>query len=247
MEYVGKGLRQAGMDTVQSQHTFSDISNIRQVLSSSELLVRCNPIHEATEKYCSSKEEIDQIVQNGADIIMLPYFKTVEEVADFINFVDGRAKTMLLFETPDSIEKIDEILSLAGIDEVFIGLNDLHLGYKKKFMFELLSDGTVERICNVFKHYGYTYGFGGLASLNLGLLPGHMVLKEHYRLGSSSVILSRSFCNTEKITDIDEVRKIFENGVSEIRLLEAECLTYSKDSFEKNKGEVAKIVAEIVN
>ena len=88
----------------------------------------------------SSKEEIDLAIENGAKVLMLPYFKTVDEVRTFISLVDGRAKTMPLLETPGAVEVIDEILNLDGLDEIFIGLNDLSLGYKK-FMFELLVDG----------------------------------------------------------------------------------------------------------
>jgi hypothetical protein len=54
------------------------------------LLVRINPIHEATKEYCSSKEEIDIAIANGADIIMLPFSKTLNEVAQFLTYVDGR-------------------------------------------------------------------------------------------------------------------------------------------------------------
>ena len=44
-------------------------------------MVRVNPIHEATDRYSSSKEEIDAAIEAGADILMLPYFKTPVEVA----------------------------------------------------------------------------------------------------------------------------------------------------------------------
>ena len=144
LEYIGKADRQGGMDTVQSDHTLQDVKRISQVLSKADLLVRVNPIHEATEEYCSSKEEIETAITNGADIIMLPFFKTVEEVEFFINQVAGRCRTMLLLETPEAVECLDGILALKGIDEIHIGINDLSLGYKRKFMFELLADGTVE-------------------------------------------------------------------------------------------------------
>ena len=136
MEYIGKSDRQGGMNTVQNRHTVDDIKRLRAVLTRSQLMVRCNPIHGSTASYTSSKEEIDAVVAAGADIIMLPYFKTADEVECFLRLVDGRAKTLLLFETPESVEAIDSILSLRGIDEVFVGLNDLSLGYGKKFMFE---------------------------------------------------------------------------------------------------------------
>lgn len=226
MEYIGKSDRQGGMDTVQSRHTVEDIRNIRAGVKKAQLMVRCNPIHEATDEYGSSQEEIEAVIAAGADIVMLPYFKTAEEVQTFIRLVGGRAKTLPLVETPEAVEAIDEILALDGIDEIFVGLNDLSLGYKKKFMFELLSDGTVERLCNTFKRKGIPYGFGGIASLGKGLLPSERVITEHYRLGSTCAILSRSFCNVQLIDDVDEIRRIFHKGLADIRAFESECAAH---------------------
>ncbi len=227
MEYIGKSDRQGGMDTVQSHHTVEDVRMIRKCLKRSQLLVRVNPIHGATENYGSSAQEIDAVIAGGADVIMLPYFKTVEEVRTFITLVAGRALTMLLVETPEAVEKIDEILALEGIDEVFVGLNDLSLGYGKKFMFELLADGTVEKLCMKFRLKGLPYGFGGIAALGKGMLPAERVIAEHYRLGSTCAILSRSFCNTALIEDMDEIRVVFQKGLREIRTFEEECRTHA--------------------
>ena len=124
MEYIGKAVRQGGMDTVQCHHTIEDIRSIKKVLTKSQIMTRCNPIHEATSEYCSSKEEIDAAIEAGADILMLPYFKTVKEVQEFVCLVDGRAKTLPLIETPEAVACIDEILEIDGIDEIFVGLND---------------------------------------------------------------------------------------------------------------------------
>ena len=146
MEYIGKDARQRGLNTVQNHHTVNDIKNIKQSLNKSKVLVRVNPIDDTIPNYYSSKEEIDAAIEAGADILMLPYFKTVEEVNKFISYVDGRAKTILLVETIESTELIDEILEIPGIDMVYLGLNDLHLQLGMKFMFELLTDGTVERL-----------------------------------------------------------------------------------------------------
>lgn len=162
------------MDTVQSTHTLDDVSTIKKAIRSAKLLVRCNPIHPG------SGQEIETIIQNGADIIMLPYFKSVNEAAAFLNYVNGRVKTCLLVETPEAVDRIEGILALDGIDEIHIGLNDLHLAYHKKFMFELLTDGTVEMLCNKFRQKGIPYGFGGIARLGKGALPAECVIKEHY-------------------------------------------------------------------
>lgn len=246
MEYIGKNLRQGGMDTVQSHHTVEDVKKIKSILTKAELLVRINPIHEATDEYGSSADEIEQVIEAGADIIMLPYFKTCEEVADFLKCVNGRVRTMLLVETPEAVNCIDEILELTGIDEMYVGLNDLSLAYGMKFMFELLADGTVEKLSLKFKQYNRPFGFGGIAALGKGMLPSEYVIKEHYRLGSTCAILSRSFCNTNLVGDKEEVKRIFETGIMEIREFEKEC-EENKMSLRKNGEEIKSQITMILN
>ena len=79
MEYIGKMERQGGMDTVQSS-TLADVKRMSEAINKAELLVRINPIHEASSDYISSKAEIDGAIANGAQIVVLPYFKTADEV-----------------------------------------------------------------------------------------------------------------------------------------------------------------------
>ena len=246
MEFIGKDSRQGGLDTVQNHHTVEDVKNIHKAITKAKLLVRVNPIHETLENYPSSKDEIDSVIEAGADIIMLPFFKTVKEVKQFIGFVGGRAKTCLLLETVEAAILIDEILKVPGVDMIHIGLNDLHLELGMKFMFQLLSDGVVEQLGNKIKAAGIPFGFGGIARLDSGMLPGADVLKEHVRLGSSMVIVSRSFCNTDKITDLEEVKRVFTEEIKSIRDLEREAeaaATY----FTRNQREVEKAVETIVN
>ena len=246
MEYIGKADRQGGMDTVQNHHTLEDVKTIAQTIKKAKLLVRINPIHEKSKDYISSEEEIDRAIKNGADILMLPYFKTVREVETFLRFVNGRVKTMLLLETPEAVGVVDDILKLKGIDEIFVGLNDLSLGYGKKFMFELLRDGTVEELCYKFKKANIPYGFGGIAALGKGDLPAEKIIIEHYRMGSTSVILSRSFCNTNEVKDIETIKSIFMNGIKEIRDYEKTVVIHS-EYFESNKQEINRIVDKIVS
>ncbi|MBR3568284.1 MAG: aldolase [Salinivirgaceae bacterium] len=243
MEYIGKSLRQGGMDTVQNCHTIEDVRIIRSALKKADLLVRVNPIHEKTTDYSSSEEEIDAAIEAGADIIMLPYFKTIGEVERFVNIVNGRAKIMLLMETPEAAEQANEIVKIPGINEIHIGINDMSIGYGKTFMFELLVDGTVEKLCHIFKMSGIPYGFGGVASIGTGKLPAETIITEHYRLGSSMVILSRSFCDVSKEKDISLIREKFDSGIRCIRAFEESMSARSCQYFDDNK----KIVADYVN
>lgn len=245
MEFIGKSSRQGGLDTVQNHHTIDDIKAVKSVLHKAELLVRVNPIHEALPDYYSSQEEIDLAIKSGADILMLPFFKSIDEVQKFISFVDGRAKVCLLLETPESADILENIVELPGIDMIHIGLNDMHLALKMKFMFELLSDGSVDKWAGIIKRRNIPFGFGGLASINGGMIPGSMILKEHYRLGSNMVILSRAFCNTDRINNLDEVRSTFINGIKEIRKLESNLASATEMDFVRNHKNVCDAVAKI--
>lgn len=240
LEINGKEERQGHLDTVISRHSIEDIRKIKRVLTVSKLLVRVNPI------YDGSKYEIDRAINDGADIVMLPFFKHKEEVEKFINYVDGRCRTCLLLETLEATESIESILSVDGIDFIHIGLNDLHLGCNMKFMFELLADGTVEMLCNKIRAKGIEYGFGGIAQLGQGTLRAEKIITEHYRLSSSMVILSRSFCNVNQATDLKEIEKLFKKGIEGIRKFETELNDKSESFYTENQLEVKRKVLEIV-
>ena len=251
MEYIGKCDRQGGMDTVQNKHTIDDVKALRKVLNKSTLFVRCNPIHDATDNYTATEDEIDSIVEAGADVIMLPFFQNATQVRRFIKAVGGRVKTNLLVETPEAVENLDEILEVEGIDEIHIGLNDLHLGYGMTFMFQLVADGTVEKICEKIKKKNISYGFGGVARVGTGTLPAECVLGEHYRLGSDRVILSRAFCDVAKENTFEDIKEKFSTGVRDLREFEKELTVWTEEkhllNHEKTKRCVDKIVEMIKN
>ena len=240
LETVGKQLRQGGMNTVQSDHTLADIRAVRPAVKRAEIMVRLNPIYE------HSREEIEAALEAGADTLMLPYFHNPDQAEQFLTMVAGRARTILLVETPGAVETLDEILSLPGIDECHIGLNDLHLGYKRRFMFELLADGTVDRIVDRFKAHGIPFGIGGIARLGRGALPAERILAEHVRLGSQAVILSRSFCNDILFSDLPDREEIFVREVARLREAEEQMHQMDDAFFEENHRELRRIVSKIL-
>lgn len=240
LETLGKEKRQCNMNTVKSHHTVKDVEKMSGVLTKSELLVRVNPINEC------SQNEIDEVIQAGANIIMLPMWKTVDDVSSFLKFVNGRAKTILLLETKEAVQCIDDVLQIGGFDEIHIGLNDLHLSYKLNFMFELLANGTVEMLCNKIKKTSVKYGFGGIARLGSGALPAEKIIAEHYRLGSTMAILSRSFCNSEEITDLAVIEKIFGENIAKLRAFENDLANMDNTFFSQNLQAIKTIVEQIV-
>ncbi len=249
MEFIGKDKRQGGLDTVQNHHTIGDVRNIKQSVSKAKVLVRVNPMHQALENYPSSEDEINMVIEAGADIVMLPFFHSVNEVKNFINIVGGRAKTCLLLETPAAAILIDEILQIPGIDMIHIGLNDLHLAMGMTFMFQLLTDGIVDQLSQKIRAKNIPFGFGGIARMNSGMLSGAAVLKEHYRLGSSMVIVSRSFCNADFIKDKCKLEQIFTEGIQELRNLEKEAenaANYFKDNH-RNVEKAVDAIVELIN
>ena len=241
MEVLGKAERQGGMDTVQSHHVPEDIAAVRAAVGGSvEIMARVNPLNP------NSQAEIDDSIQNGADAIMLPMWRTADDLRRFVAMVGGRARVMPLLETDTAADNINEAVKVSGIDQMHIGLNDLHLCYKLKFMFQLLADGTVDRLSGALNGAGIPFGFGGVGRPGSGMLPAEYIIGEHYRLGSSYVILSRSFCNAEKIKDLSEIKRIFTDGVADIRRVENECAAWSAEQFEQNRLTVCGCVDKIV-
>ena len=204
-------------------------------------MVRVNPVNEG------SKEEIEEVIKAGAKRIMLPMWKSFEEVKWFLDTVGGRVKTTLLLETKEAVECVDEVLSHPLIDEIHIGLNDLHLSYGLKFMFELLSNGIVEKLCKKFKERNIPFGFGGIARLGQGMLPAEKIITEHYRLGSTRAILSRSFCNTEEVKDIAVVETIFLENMTLLREYEKRLANKSDAEYRDNTDEINCCVETIVS
>lgn len=237
LEYINKAERQAGRSTVISQNTIEDVRRVRPFVDEGKLLVRVNPIH------ANSQYEIDKVIEYGADIVMLPMFFDAADVRQFLSMVGGRAKTCLLIETAQAMVRLDDILAVEGVEEVYIGLNDLHISLGLNFMFEILSSGLLDYMTHKIKAAGIPFGFGGMGKIGEGMLPAESILAEHHRLGSSSVILSRTFRsevgdNRQKIDLPLEIQKI--------RDKEQEYSRYSAEELEENRRFVKDCVDKIL-
>lgn len=208
LERLGKAQRQAGRNTFISEHQLEDVARIRAAVTRSALMVRINPLHDGTAR------EVDAVLARGADSLMLPMFHTAGELREFTALVAGRAPAVALLETAQALQCVEDWAGTPGLEEIYVGLNDLHLSLGCRFMFEPLADGSVERAARAARSQGLRFGFGGIARIEEGLLPGRDVLGEHLRLGSGAVILSRTF---HRDSDMD-----FEREVAALRQAERE-------------------------
>ena len=239
LERNGKAARQKGHDTFISNHHVGDVGLVKAVLKQSRLMVRVNPVE--LDNLVASKVEVDAVLDQGADMIMLPMFSHPEELRAFSDIVAGRVPIVALLETPGALSSLDSWIDMPVIHEVFVGLNDLHLSLGCRFMFEPLLLGHVERVAAAARARGMHFGFGGIARMDEGVLPGHDVLAEHVRLGSRAVILSRTFNRAN--TQLGE--KTFEQAVAELRLDELELGLRSLERIEEDRLHAYGLIAEL--
>lgn len=239
LEYIGKAERQHGRNTVKSNNNIEDLPALREVIKKSELLVRTNPIH------AYSKEEIDKAIIYGADILMLPMAIDQHDVEQYVIMVAGRAKVCIMVETAAAMARLDKIISVKGVDEIFIGLNDLHISMGLSFMFELLSDGLVEYIAGKCNKVGMPFGFGGIARIGEGDLPSDYILGEHVRLESTSVILSRTF---KGIASVDKNAHPIDlaEEVGKVHSRLEEISRWNGEQYEENRVRIAEAVDKVI-
>jgi hypothetical protein len=223
LEYNGKVERQGHLDTVISRHCFTDISTVKAALSSSELLVRLNPFYDGSEL------EVNRAIEAGADILMLPMCRTIEEIDKFGSYIAGRARFIPLIETVAAANIINNICELDCVDEIHIGLNDLHMELQYSFMFELLANGYVDSLVGQLSK---PFGIGGIARIGEGTVPGELVMSEHVRLKSSSVILSRAF--HLRAQSLDELRQKIDLNKELVKLNECRKVLLTQNDAEKN-------------
>lgn len=202
LEIRGKRERQHGRATVISGHTVADVRAVRAAVPATEVLARIDPPGPSTQA------DVDAVIEAGADVVMLPYFTSVAEVEAFVRAVAGRARTCLLLETAPALARLDRILAVDGVDEIHVGLNDLHVGMGIGFMYELLAGGLLDHVASRIQACGrpIRFGFGGGALVDAPhpVAPAD-VLREHMRLGSRMIILSKTF--TGDASSVDEMQR----------------------------------------
>jgi hypothetical protein len=188
IERLHKERRQRSVaDARIQQHELSDFLAIETNAPTLSRFARLNPWHPG------SAEEIEQALSYGTTSLMLPYFRSVDEPAAFIQQIAGRARVVLLFETFASVVRIHEVLQLEGISEVMVGMNDLHLESQLHNPFEICASPLMDMIAAQVHARGLTFGFGAVAALTDSLpVSPDLLLARMAQLGVTSTWISRS-------------------------------------------------------
>lgn len=227
LETKGKKKRQKNLDTVISNHTYKDIKHFRKIIKTSELMVRVNPFNN------NSKSEIKKVIDLGADRIMLPMFRSKNEVEKVIDMIKGQVPLTLLLETSTALVRLSSILELRGIDDVHIGLNDLQIDLKLQTMFEIFNTGILDFAAAKLHKANVPFGIGGVSRIGSGEIPSKLILSEHKRLGSSRVIISRSF-----VRDNIEKKNNFKKEIKKLRKF----IDLKNLNLIKNQKEIKKYI-----
>jgi len=240
LEVMGKAERQGHRDTWMSQHTTADVTRIREAVPEAHLVVRINPLHDG------SQAEIDTVIARGADSVMLPMFTETDELARFLDMLGGRAQALPLFETAKSVRAIPQMVRELDLRQLHIGLNDLHLDLGMLFMFQPLADGLLEAPAEAMRAAGVSFGIGGLARAQEGIVSPEYLLGEHVRLGSTAAILSRTFHRGPK--SLQELKDSMDFGaeLDRLRAIYNGFAASDASALEKNRVQTHDRIADVV-
>src|SRR5579859_1883226 len=98
LEILNKAARQVGTGSRLSGHKIEALAILGPALRQAALFARCNPFHSG------SAEEVETLLGYGVKVVMLPYFKTRDELAGFCRLVGGRALVVGLAETVECLD-----------------------------------------------------------------------------------------------------------------------------------------------
>ena len=110
-------------------------------------------------------------------------------------------------------------------------------------MFEPLASGLVDSVAARVHSQGLRFGFGGIARLNEGLVPGRDVLAEHVRLGSAAVILSRTF---HRPSEHNPAAHGFEAEVAALRQAERDLSKRTSQQVESDRSRISGLIESVV-
>lgn len=215
LEYRAKAERQQGFSTQINRHFPEDVERLKK-LTGAYILCRLNAWNE------QSPVEIERVLDSGADELLLPMVRTVEEIERAQDVVNGRAAFSIMLETIDAEALLPRLPAL-NPRRYYIGLTDLWIERATPHIFAALQDGTVERFCRALEPG--TVGFAGLTLPEAGRpMACRHLINEMARLDSGFGFLRRSFLRDIEGRDLDvEIPRILD-AVEQAKCRTVECI-----------------------
>ena len=235
LETIGKAERQAGQNLFHSTNILDDVCRLRRVLRNTKLMVRTNPLHE------NSSAEVREVLDAGADIVMLAMARSADDARCFVDLTEGRATVSILIENSAALEALPPIVRVAGVSEIDLGLNDLRLSLGFSVLFEPLLAGYVDQAAQVVHDARLRFGFGGVTSPRTADLPVHAdrIIGEQVRLGSQLAWLGRSF---RQSVESDTTGLKMRQDVEAIRACAHDWSLRTSEEFRANREALAREV-----
>jgi hypothetical protein len=189
LDRLGKVERQRGLGTWISPHREEDLGPLGGALKHAMLFARVDPLSR------DSRRQVESVLAHGTRVLMLPMVATPEEAAEFVELVDGRARIVLLVERREALDRLDELVTVDGVDEIHIGLNDLAISLGLPNRWVILEGDALVDAGTVTRDAGLRFGLGGLGRAGDDRLPipSDLIYAEYARTGAMAALVSRSF------------------------------------------------------
>ncbi len=182
-ERLGKEDRQNGADTQINYDTEEDLARVRGA-TAAKVICRINGFGDHT------RGDVERAVAAGADELLLPMVRKVEDVERVLEMAGGNCRVGILVETVAALGICDRLGRLP-LARVYVGLNDLAIERGHRNIFTSVADGTVEKVRSSF---AVPFGFAGLTVPDRGWpIPCRLLIGEMARQRCSFSFLRRSF------------------------------------------------------
>ncbi len=182
-EFRDKDRRQAGYNTEINEGDCEHLRAMRTA-TNGHLICRINNTHDLRRSEALMAAEL------GANEILLPMVRHIEEVQECLDTVPETCRVSILAETVESLD-MASALSRLPLARVYAGLNDLFIQRQSPHLFSPLTDGTLEKFRSQFPG---SFSAAGVTLPECGSpVPCELIMGELARLGCDYTVARRSF------------------------------------------------------
>lgn len=222
LETRDKAARQSDRNTQVTASTVDDVFVLRRH-TDLPMMVRIDAVSDATP------DQLDRVVRAGADEVLVPMVRTVDELDCVLDHVNGRVEVSCMVETTDVLEVLSD-LALRPVRGFYVGLNDLGIERSTRTIFDAFVDGTVDEV--VARLTPSPVGVAGLTHPEAGRpLPCRQLLDELVRLDASFTFLRRSFVAALRTWPGAEIVTAIRRSVEESRRRAAAQREHDREEF----------------